>query len=62
MEIDGDPEVLSISIPLRHALDSLDLRIQRLRFGIGDPMAQISQEIRKVAFDRLGGIDERLQT
>ena len=61
VEVDGDSIMRSIPVALCHSLDLFDLRVEGLWNGVGDPVPQISEDVGKVVFDRLGGLDDGLQ-
>ena len=61
MEIDGDLEVVRVAIAAGALLHRGDLGVQSLGNGIGNAMREVSQDVRQMTGDQLGGRDHRRQ-
>ena len=58
MEVDGNLEVIRISVAEGALLDGGDLGIQTLGDGVRNAMLEIGQDVGQVALDQLGGRDD----
>src|SRR5262245_26341505 len=61
VEVDRGLEVLPVAIAIGALLDRLDLGVQPLTDSVGNPMAEVGQDVRQVAPQETGDLDDRRQ-
>ena len=61
MEVDGGFEVLQVAEAVSHLLDRLDLAVEAFAHRVGDPVAEVRQDVGEMPLEGSGRFENRLQ-